>query len=212
MTSYLLQRSTWWQPRSDDEDGDDSDDHWPHLTQYHWEMTADVASLTACVVVDCCSKTRDSNTPHIRPRRVDPAWPAQRVVTVRTSGVFPPFQGRPASTVATGPGLISHWGHLGAIVWVSEAQEDSGASHQPQTLQTTVSHWLRPGANKVQTGEWNYLNGIIVNQSWDSGAQDIKHADNKTLVWLGPGGGGAGDNRCAVCSGHQPGQETLVMT
>ena len=76
-------------------------------------MTADVASLTACVVVDCCSKTRDSNTPHIRPRRVDPAWPAQRVVRVRTSGVFPPFQGRPASTVATGPGLISHRGATG---------------------------------------------------------------------------------------------------
>ena len=93
MTSYLLQRSTWWQPRSDDEDDDDSDGHWPHLTQYHWEMTADVASLTACVVVDCCSKTRDSNTPHIRPRRVDPAWPAQRVSQSAHLECFHPFKG-----------------------------------------------------------------------------------------------------------------------
>ena len=42
------------------------------------------------------------------------------------------------------------------------------------------------------------MNGIVnqSSQSVDSGAQNIKHADNKTL--LGPGGGGAGDNRCAA--------------
>ena len=125
-------------------------------------MTADVASLTACVVVDCCSKTRDSNTPHIRPRRVDPAWPAQRVSESAHLECFHPFKGAQPQLWPLALALSHTGGHLGAIV---KAQEDSGASHQPQTFHTSVSRWLRPGANIVQTGEWNYLNGIIVNQS-----------------------------------------------
>ena len=130
---------------------------------------ADVASLTACVVVDCCSKTRDSNTPPYLapPRRARLARLGclESVRVLCTSGVFPPFQGWPASLVAPGPALSDHGGQQGPGHHRHGHQGTPGASHQPQTLYYNCDSVTRAPGSKVQTREWNYLSSMIVIQS-----------------------------------------------
>ena len=88
-------------------------------------MTADVASLTACVVVDCCSKTRDSNTPHIWPRRVDPAGQAGRARELSESAhleCFHPFKGSQPPLRPLARPYLTQGGHGGLVttaVWAT---------------------------------------------------------------------------------------------
>ena len=131
-------------------------------------MTADVASLTACVVVDCCSKTRDSNTPHIWPRRVDPAGQAGRARELSESAhleCFHPFKGSQPPLRPLARPYLTKGGH-GGLVTTGGGPRGYRGPHTACHPSLIITVTLTQAPGQQSTGrEWNYLHGMIVIQS-----------------------------------------------
>ena len=87
------------------------------------------------------------------------------------------------------------WG-LVTTVMVTRGHRGPHISLKPFIITVTVTQAARQQSTDEGV-ELSEQRDCDPEQFGDSGARDIKHADNKTWPGLGPGGGGAGDNRCA---------------